>query len=179
MCMSGAGVSVRNDPVLTHGEWVSAASRHGILSPAPGLGSHHQPRVAEAVGQGLGRWGASPSSPGQLEDSSARDLGRGILRGAGWLQLRGVFGKLVPWVEMWGRGRSGPRASSLRPPAGHPDRGLWEALGVWSGLCQARNGSWAEEECRPQCQRRPGISEDCRTKQQPEMTVLTSRSLER
>lgn len=45
---------------------------------------------------------ALPSSPCQVKNGGTGDFCRDVLWRAGWLQFRGVFGKLVPWVESRG-----------------------------------------------------------------------------
>lgn len=62
--------------------------------------------------QALGRGRALPSSGGQVKDSGVGGLCRGVLGGAGWFQLRGVFGKLVPW---WRDGEGDQETGPLVP----------------------------------------------------------------
>lgn len=49
---------------------------------------------------------ALPGGPSQIHDGSTGHLRRGVLWRAGRLQLRGVFGKLVPWWGEAGRDRA-------------------------------------------------------------------------
>lgn len=59
---------------------------------------------------------ALPSSPCQVKNGGTGDFCRGVLWRAGGLQFRGVFGKLVPWVESRG-GAGEVRVKALQPPS--------------------------------------------------------------
>lgn len=83
---------------------------------------------------------ALPSSPGQVEDGGTGDLCRGVLWWASWLQLRGVFGKLIPWVESQeGKGGQGEGSSGFSCLRGIWAGALCDALGgaPWCGLASA------------------------------------------
>lgn len=74
---------------------------------------------------GWGRRTALPGGPSQIQDSSTGHLRRGVLWRAGRLQLRGVFGKLVPWWGEPGRGRV-VRQEARQPS--RPGGGAWGQL---------------------------------------------------
>lgn len=94
-----------------------------------------QPRAGLAVG--LRGWGrASPSISSKVKDGGPRDLCRGVLWRAGWLQLRGVFGKLVPCGERQGGQGEGPLASSCcRVPGQRSPCEAGGIPGIGPGLC--------------------------------------------
>lgn len=136
---------------------------------------------------GWGRRTALPGGPSQIQDGSTGHLRRGVLWRAGRLQLRGVFGKLVPWWGEPGRGRV-VRQEARQPS--RPGGGAWgQLLGgtphVWPGLrpslwspYPAKLGRGPGRETPPGTRSKDG--KDLRglgRKEKLEMTTLTAHVL--